>query len=141
VFPPHGHSFKSLYITTITHTPWFRSQLNFKDPEIILADLSGSLFSAPCSELHTMTYLPRPIGKWYAPSVPEEAWNKSSNTYGRMIYDVTPCLSLYFALYFGHDSLRETEKYLKFSCDLFPKAMELFEHFTAQVFPEVNYDE
>jgi site-specific recombinase XerD len=56
---------------------------------------------------------------------------------GRRIDDTVPYLSIYL----GHDSLRETEKYLKFSSEMFPDAMELFGEYTAQVFPEVNYDE
>ena len=56
---------------------------------------------------------------------------------GRRIDDAIPYLSIYL----GHDSLKETEKYLKFSSEMFPEAMELFEDYTAQVFPEVNYDE
>lgn len=56
---------------------------------------------------------------------------------GRRIDDSVPYLSLYL----GHDSLKETEKYLKFSSEMFPEAMELFQDYTAQVFPEVNYDE
>jgi len=55
---------------------------------------------------------------------------------GRRIDDAVPYLSIYL----GHDSLKETEKYLKFSSDLFPAAMELFEQFTAQVIPEVDCD-
>ncbi len=56
---------------------------------------------------------------------------------GRRIDDTVPYLSIYL----GHDSLRETEKYLKFSSELFPEAMDLFGLYTAQIFPEVNYDE
>jgi integrase/recombinase XerD len=56
---------------------------------------------------------------------------------GHRINDVIPYLSIYL----GHDSLKETEKYLKFSSEMFPEAMELFEDYTAEVFPEVNYDE
>ena len=56
---------------------------------------------------------------------------------GRRIDDTVPYLSIYL----GHDSLKETEKYLKFSSELFPEAMELFGQFTEKVFPEVHYDE
>jgi len=56
---------------------------------------------------------------------------------GKRIDDIIPYLSIYL----GHESLRETEKYLKFSSELFPDAMKLFEQYTSQVFPEVNYDE
>lgn len=56
---------------------------------------------------------------------------------GRRIDDAIPYLSIYL----GHDSLNETEKYLKFSSELFPDAMKLFDDYTAQIFPEVKYDE
>jgi integrase len=56
---------------------------------------------------------------------------------GRRIDDAVPYLSIYL----GHDSLKETEKYLKFTSELFPDAMELFGRFAAQVLPEVNCDE
>ncbi|WP_227139036.1 tyrosine-type recombinase/integrase [Caldibacillus sp. 210928-DFI.2.22] len=47
----------------------------------------------------------------------------------------------YLSIYLGHDSLKETESYLKFSSELYPEAIELFEDYTLQVFPEVDYDE
>jgi integrase/recombinase XerD len=47
----------------------------------------------------------------------------------------------YLSIYLGHDSLKETEKHLKFSNELYPEAMELFEEYTLQVFPEVAYEE
>ncbi|CAI9396714.1 MULTISPECIES: tyrosine-type recombinase/integrase [Bacillaceae] len=47
----------------------------------------------------------------------------------------------YLSIYLGHDSLKETESYLKFSSEFYPEAMELFEDYTLQVFPEVSYDE
>ena len=47
----------------------------------------------------------------------------------------------YLSIYLGHDSLKETESYLKFSSELYPEAMELFEDYTLQIFPEVAYDE
>jgi integrase len=56
---------------------------------------------------------------------------------GRRVDDIIPYLSIYL----GHDSLKETDKYLKFSSEMFPAAMELFESYTAQTFPEVNFDE
>jgi len=56
---------------------------------------------------------------------------------GRIIDDSIPYLSIYL----GHDSLKETEKYLKFSSEMFPEAMGLFDSYTAQIFPEVNFDE
>lgn len=46
----------------------------------------------------------------------------------------------YLSIYLGHDSLQETEKYFKFSSELFPEAMELFSEYSANVFPEVSYE-
>lgn len=46
----------------------------------------------------------------------------------------------YLSIYLGHDSLQETEKYMKFSSELFPEAMELFSDYSADVFPEVAYE-
>ncbi len=56
---------------------------------------------------------------------------------GRRIDDLVPYLSIYL----GHDSLKETEKYMKFSSEMFPDAMELFDGYTAEIFPEVSFDE
>jgi site-specific recombinase XerD len=56
---------------------------------------------------------------------------------GRNIDDSVPFLSMYL----GHDSLKETEKYLKFSSELFPNALELFEDYAGMVFPEAGYEE
>lgn len=47
----------------------------------------------------------------------------------------------YLSIYLGHDSLKETERYLKFSNELYPDAMELFEEYALQVFLEVAYEE
>jgi len=55
---------------------------------------------------------------------------------GRNIDDSVPFLSIYL----GHDSLRETEKYLKFGSELFPSALELFENYVGTAFPEVDYE-
>ena len=55
----------------------------------------------------------------------------NSEKNGQRIDDIIPYLSIYL----GHDSLRETEKYLKFSSELFPDEMKLFEQYTTQVFP------
>ena len=55
---------------------------------------------------------------------------------GRSIDDSVPFLSTYL----GHDSLKETEKYLKFSSELFPNALELFEGYAGRVFPEADYE-
>ncbi len=55
---------------------------------------------------------------------------------GRGINNSIPYLSIYL----GHDSLQETEKYLKFSSEMYPEAMELFEEYTTDIFPEVDYE-
>jgi len=52
---------------------------------------------------------------------------------GRSVDDSVPYLSTYL----GHETLNETAKYLKFSSDLFPEALERFEDYTIDVFPEV----
>lgn len=56
---------------------------------------------------------------------------------GIRIDDAVPYLSIFL----GHDSLKETEKYLKFSAEMFPDAMNRFESFTSDIFPEVHYEE
>lgn len=56
---------------------------------------------------------------------------------GVVMNDVFPYLSTYL----GHDSLYETEKYLKFSGDLFPDTTEKFAAFATDIFPEVRFDE
>lgn len=50
---------------------------------------------------------------------------------GRRIDDSVPYLSIYL----GHDSLNETEKYLKFSSEMFPEAMELFDGYITNYMP------
>ena len=56
---------------------------------------------------------------------------------GLSINDAIPYLSTYL----GHDSLYETEKYLKFSGEIFKKDMEKFEAFSMSLFPEVKNEE
>ncbi|MFR7973410.1 MAG: hypothetical protein ACLU8C_13875 [Lacrimispora saccharolytica] len=51
--------------------------------------------------------------------------------------DSVPFLSVYL----GHHDMDETEKYLKFSGDMFPEYIELFEDFASGVFAEVAYEE
>ena len=46
----------------------------------------------------------------------------------------------YLSIYLGHDSLNETEKYLKFSSESFSQDMELFEKASASLWPEVDYE-
>ena len=56
---------------------------------------------------------------------------------GRSAEDSVPFLSVYL----GHHDMDETEKYLKFSGDMFPEYIELFEDFASGVFAEVAYEE
>lgn len=44
----------------------------------------------------------------------------------------------WLSIYLGHSSLDETQKYLKFSFDMYPEAMDLFEIYSETIFPEVN---
>jgi len=55
---------------------------------------------------------------------------------GRPAEDSIPFLSIYM----GHSDLTETEKYLKFSSDMFPENTKLFEAYTDGIFPEVQYE-
>ena len=56
---------------------------------------------------------------------------------GRPVNDSIPFLSVYL----GHFDMDATEKYLKFSSDIFPEHTILFEAFTEGVFPEVCYED
>ena len=47
----------------------------------------------------------------------------------------------YLSVYLGHSSLRDTEKYMKFSSELFPEEMEKFNAYTDFLFPEVTYEQ
>lgn len=55
---------------------------------------------------------------------------------GRPVDDSVPFLSVYL----GHHDMDETEKYLKFSGDMFPEYTGLFEDYAASVFTEVVYE-
>ena len=50
--------------------------------------------------------------------------------------DAVPFLSTYL----GHDSLQETEKYLKYSGDYFSDTVMMFDEFADGLFPEVKFD-
>ncbi len=54
---------------------------------------------------------------------------------GISIDDAIPYLSTYL----GHDSLYETEKYMKFSADLFPEELDKFANASELLFPEEKY--
>lgn len=64
-----------------------------------------------------------------------KSFSKSENS-GMRLDDAIPYLSIYL----GHDSLNETAKYLKFSSELFPKAVTTFEEYIADLLPEVDYE-
>lgn len=55
---------------------------------------------------------------------------------GKLLNDAVPYLSLYL----GHDSLSETEKYLKFSNEMFPESIDAFGSFMCGLLPEVDYE-
>lgn len=55
---------------------------------------------------------------------------------GRHLDDAIPYLSIYL----GHDSLYETEKYLKFSNELFPESIDAFGSYMTDMLPEVDYE-
>lgn len=42
----------------------------------------------------------------------------------------------YLSLYLGHDSLRETEKYLRFSAEMFPEELRRFDDATVNIYPD-----
>lgn len=55
---------------------------------------------------------------------------------GKLLNDAVPYLSIYL----GHDSLNETEKYLKFSNEMFPESINVFGSFMYDLLPEVDYE-
>ena len=54
-----------------------------------------------------------------------------------LVNDSVPFLSVYM----GHKNIWETEKYLKFSSEMFPELSEPFETFADSLFPEVSYED
>ncbi len=61
---------------------------------------------------------------------------KQTEKLGMSLTDSVPFLSIYL----GHDSLNETEKYLKFSSEMYPETTELFGSFMKELLPEVDYE-
>lgn len=55
---------------------------------------------------------------------------------GRTVADSIPYLSVYL----GHFDMDCTEKYLKFSSDMFPEYYKSFEDYSSKAFPEVTYE-
>lgn len=53
---------------------------------------------------------------------------------GYPLDDSVPFLSTYL----GHENITETDKYLKFSYELYPDAHKRISQYTANVFPEVT---
>ena len=62
---------------------------------------------------------------------------KKLESEGIRIDDAVPILSIYL----GHFDLTETEKYMKFSSQLFPEELEKYEQYTEGLFPELNMEE
>ncbi|WP_164954130.1 tyrosine-type recombinase/integrase [Succinivibrio dextrinosolvens] len=60
---------------------------------------------------------------------------KQAQLAGRNFNDSVPFLSVYL----GHESFKETEKYLKFTSEMYPEAIESFNDYTSQLFPEVIF--
>ena len=55
---------------------------------------------------------------------------------GRHMNEAIPFLSVYL----GHEGIHETEKYLKFSNELFPESIDAFGSFMSGLMPEVDYE-
>ena len=47
----------------------------------------------------------------------------------------------YLSIYLGHSNLMQTEHYMKFTCDMFEDEFQKFANYSANVFPEVHYEE
>ena len=47
----------------------------------------------------------------------------------------------YLSIYLGHNSLKETERYMKFTTDMFMDEFQKFAAFSGGVFPEVCYED
>jgi len=61
---------------------------------------------------------------------------KQAEKLGMSLTDTIPFLSIYL----GHDSLNETEKYLKFSTEMYPEATNLFGSFMKDLLPKVDHE-
>lgn len=61
---------------------------------------------------------------------------KQTEKLGMSLTDSVPFLSIYL----GHDSLNETEKYLKFSSEMYPETTKLFGTFMKDLLPEVDHE-
>lgn len=47
----------------------------------------------------------------------------------------------YLSIYLGHNNLRGTERYMKFTSDMFEDEFQRFASVTESVFPEVRYED
>ncbi len=47
----------------------------------------------------------------------------------------------YLSIYLGHSNLMQTEHYMKFTCDMFEDEFQKFANYSANIFPEVHYEE
>lgn len=88
--------------------------------EGIRADIYGKHERGPC--LHCFRHV-----------FAFKSFTKAENA-GHQLNDAIPFLSIYL----GHDRLDETVKYLKFSSEMFPEAVELFGTFMYGLLPEVE---
>lgn len=62
---------------------------------------------------------------------------KQGERLGWSSVDQIPWLSIYM----GHNSLDETQKYLRFGFDMYPEAMDLFDDYSDSIFPEVHFND
>lgn len=62
---------------------------------------------------------------------------KNLTSVGLCTGDIFPYLSIYL----GHESLTETEKYMKFPSEMFQDELDKFGEYTGSLFPEVDYEE
>jgi len=47
----------------------------------------------------------------------------------------------YLSIYLGHSNLMQTERYMKFTADMFEDEFQKFSDYSANIFPEVHYEE
>lgn len=62
---------------------------------------------------------------------------KQLSTQGISLNDSIPYLSIYL----GHSNLMQTERYMKFTTDMFEEEINRFSEYSANIFPEVHYEE
>lgn len=47
----------------------------------------------------------------------------------------------YLSIYLGHENLMETERYMKFSAEMFQDDFQKFADYSASIYPEIHYEE